>query len=236
MSHVPTIELNDGANIPQLGFGVFQIDPDETAEAVRTGTRHRLPPHRHRRDVPERGRRRAGHPRRGHRPRATCSSPASSTTASTSPTTPAAPSTSTLSELGFDYVDLFLIHWPLPTLYDGDFVSTWQALEEFKARRPRPQHRRVELPGRPPRAAGHRDRHGACGQPDRGAPVLRQRRGARLRAEARHRDRGVVADRAGRGARRPGRRGASPRRRASRRRRSCCAGTSSAATSCSRSR
>jgi 2,5-diketo-D-gluconate reductase A len=26
---------------------------------------------------------------------------------------------------------LFLIHWPLPTLYDGDFVSTWHVLEEF---------------------------------------------------------------------------------------------------------
>src|SRR5919107_75792 len=38
----------------------------------------------------------------------------------------------TLSDLGFDYVDLFLIHWPLPTLYNGDFVSTWKTLEEFR--------------------------------------------------------------------------------------------------------
>jgi len=28
-------------------------------------------------------------------------------------------------------VDLFLIHWPLPTLYNGDFVSTWKTLEEI---------------------------------------------------------------------------------------------------------
>jgi 2,5-diketo-D-gluconate reductase A len=35
----------------------------------------------------------------------------------------------TLAELGFDHVDLFLIHWPLPNRYGGDFVSTWRALE-----------------------------------------------------------------------------------------------------------
>jgi 2,5-diketo-D-gluconate reductase A len=37
----------------------------------------------------------------------------------------------TLSALGFDYVDLFLIHWPLPARYGGDFASTWRTLEEF---------------------------------------------------------------------------------------------------------
>lgn len=38
----------------------------------------------------------------------------------------------TLEKLGTQYIDLFLIHWPLPTRYDGDYVSTWQTLEEFK--------------------------------------------------------------------------------------------------------
>ena len=44
MTNVPAIALNDGATIPQLGFGVFQIEPDETAAAVKTaldiGYRH----------------------------------------------------------------------------------------------------------------------------------------------------------------------------------------------------
>src|SRR5258707_600758 len=41
---VPTIELNDGRPIPQLGFGVFLIPPNETERAVavalETGYRH----------------------------------------------------------------------------------------------------------------------------------------------------------------------------------------------------
>ena len=37
----------------------------------------------------------------------------------------------TLSKLGVDRLDLFLIHWPVPTLYDGDFVTTWKAMLEL---------------------------------------------------------------------------------------------------------
>ena len=44
MTTVPDLALNNGQTIPQLGFGVFQIEPDETAEAVQraleVGYRH----------------------------------------------------------------------------------------------------------------------------------------------------------------------------------------------------
>ena len=36
-----------------------------------------------------------------------------------------------LDRLGLDHVDLFLIHWPLPTRYDGDYASTWRTLTEL---------------------------------------------------------------------------------------------------------
>lgn len=39
----------------------------------------------------------------------------------------------TLADLRTDYVDLFLIHWPLPSLYGGDVALPWPVLEEFHA-------------------------------------------------------------------------------------------------------
>jgi len=130
MTDVPDVSLNDGRTIPQLGFGVFQIDPAETAQAVRTaievGYRHidTAEMYGNEKEVGE-GVRSSGIDRDDvfvtsklnnsfHRPddarRAF---------------------DGTLEALGFDHVDLFLIHWPLPTRYDGDFVSTWKAMEEF---------------------------------------------------------------------------------------------------------
>src|SRR3954463_7453326 len=44
MTSVPTITLNDGHSIPQLGFGVFKVDPTETerivSDALEVGYRH----------------------------------------------------------------------------------------------------------------------------------------------------------------------------------------------------
>jgi 2,5-diketo-D-gluconate reductase A len=128
---VPTIELNDGHRIPQLGFGVFQIDPAETAQAVATaleiGYRHI--------DTAEMYRNEAGV---GEAIRASGLDRGDVYVTSKLnngfhlPDDARRAFDGTLEALGFDHVDLFLIHWPLPTLYDGDFVSTWKTLEEFK--------------------------------------------------------------------------------------------------------
>ena len=129
---IPAVGLNDGTEIPQLGFGVFQIPPEETQRAVEialeAGYRHidTAQMYGNERGVGEAVR--ASGLDRGdvyitsklnngyHEPDAARRA-----------------FDRTLTALGMDHVDLFLIHWPLPTLYDGDFVSTFKTLEEFRA-------------------------------------------------------------------------------------------------------
>ncbi|WP_059016235.1 aldo/keto reductase [Mycobacterium sp. M26] len=131
-SQVPQLTLNDGTTIPQFGFGVFQIPPDETAEAVRTaleiGYRHI--------DTAEMYQNEKG-VGQGIRDSGIDRSEVYITSKLNNsfhkPDDARRAFDATIDALGFDYVDLFLIHWPLPTLYDGDFVSTWKTLEEFKA-------------------------------------------------------------------------------------------------------
>jgi 2,5-diketo-D-gluconate reductase A len=131
MSDVPTIELNDGARIPQLGFGVFQIPADETAAAVKAaleiGYRHidTAEMYGNERGVGQ-GVQDAG------LDRADVYITSKLNNGFHRPDDARRAFDDTLSALASDYVDLFLIHWPLPTLYDGDFVSTWHVLEEFK--------------------------------------------------------------------------------------------------------
>lgn len=130
MSQVPTIELNDGVSIPQLGFGVFQIKPDETAAAVKKaleiGYRHidTAEMYGNERQVAQ-GIRDAG------LDRGDVFVTSKLNNGFHKPDDARRAFDETLKKLDSDYVDLFLIHWPLPTLYDGDFVSTWKVFEEF---------------------------------------------------------------------------------------------------------
>src|SRR3954465_1486869 len=132
MSSIPRIELNDGTQIPQLGFGVFQIDPGRTAEAVKAaleiGYRHidTAEMYENEKGV-GRGIRDAG------LDRADAFITSKLNNGFHKPDDARRAFDQTLAALESDYVDLFLIHWPLPTLYDGDFVSTWNVLEEFKS-------------------------------------------------------------------------------------------------------
>jgi 2,5-diketo-D-gluconate reductase A len=130
LTAVPQITLNNGRSIPQLGFGVFQIEPKDTAEAVSTalqaGYRHidTAEMYGNEREVGE-AVAKSGLDRSDIFVTSKLSNDAHL------PEDARLAFELSLQELGFDYLDLFLIHWPLPTRYDGDFVSTWKALEEF---------------------------------------------------------------------------------------------------------
>ena len=123
-----TITLNNGTVIPQIGLGVFRTpDGDTTVNAVQTalenGYRHidTAMIYRNETSVGE-GIRRSGVPRgdlfvttklwnddiRAHRGKEAFQE--------------------SLDRLGMDYVDLYLIHWPVP----GCYLSTWKVLEEIQ--------------------------------------------------------------------------------------------------------
>jgi 2,5-diketo-D-gluconate reductase A len=128
---VPTIRLNNGVEIPQLGFGVYQVPPEDTADAVATaleiGYRHidTAEMYGNEKGVGEAVARAGldrgevfvtsklnnGFHRRDDALRAFDQS---------------------LADLGLEYLDLFLIHWPLPGI-DVDYIETWKAMEEIYA-------------------------------------------------------------------------------------------------------
>lgn len=126
---VPDLTLHDGTSIPQLGFGVFQVPPPETAAtvtaALEAGYRHI--------DTAQMYGNEAGV---GDAIKASgiARDDLYVTTKLNNgfhrPDDARREIDASLERLGLDQVDLFLIHWPLPTRYDGDFVQTWRALIE----------------------------------------------------------------------------------------------------------
>ena len=130
--NIPSIPLNDGHRIPQFGFGTYKMPSDDVVRtlpfALREGYRHIDTAQMYsNEEAVGRAIKESGVPREDifltskldnpyHEPDAARRSFAES-----------------LEKLDTDYVDLFLIHWPLPAQYGGDYLSTWKVLEEFKA-------------------------------------------------------------------------------------------------------
>lgn len=125
---VPRIALNNGTSIPQLGFGVFRVDPDEAqrvvSDALAAGYRHldTAAAYRNEEGV-GRAIAESGIPRDqlwvttklSNKDHARASEAIDES----------------LRRLGLDYVDLYLIHWPMPAV--DDYVATWRAMVEIAA-------------------------------------------------------------------------------------------------------
>jgi 2,5-diketo-D-gluconate reductase A len=130
MTQVPNIRLNNGVEIPQFGFGVFQVPPEETAQAVRealdAGYRHI--------DTAEMYENEEGVGKalaESGLPRDEVFLTTKLNNSNHGHDAALRAMDESLAKLGVEYVDLFLIHWPRPK--DGRYVETWRALEKIAA-------------------------------------------------------------------------------------------------------
>jgi 2,5-diketo-D-gluconate reductase A len=129
MTAVPTLKMNDGNQIPQLGFGVFQIDPDETTEPVRIAldVGYRLidtaQGYSNEEAVGE-ALRNSGIPREDVfvTTKLTNSQQGRDKTL--------AAFDDSMRKLRLEVLDLFLIRWPVPTA--DLYVETWKAFDELR--------------------------------------------------------------------------------------------------------
>ncbi|MFT3661393.1 MAG: aldo/keto reductase [Gordonia sp. (in: high G+C Gram-positive bacteria)] len=127
MTTVPQIVLDGDVAIPQLGFGVFQIKPEDTAAAVsqalEAGYRHIDTAQMYGNEaqvgkaVAESG-----------IPRDEIFVTSKLSNAAHDPAAAREATERSVDALGGP-MDLYLIHWPMPAV--GDFVQTWRTMQEF---------------------------------------------------------------------------------------------------------
>jgi 2,5-diketo-D-gluconate reductase A len=126
---VPTIKLNDGHDIPQLGFGVFKVDPDETerivSDALEAGYRHIDTAAVYGNEV---GVGRAIAASGISRDELFITTKLWNSDQGTQSAFDAIDLS--LEKLGLDSVDLYLIHWPRPDL--DRYLETWLAMEQIR--------------------------------------------------------------------------------------------------------
>jgi 2,5-diketo-D-gluconate reductase A len=127
--HLPRIPLRGDIEIPQLGFGVFQVPPEDTADvvakALETGYRHidTASAYANEEGVGQ-AVRDAGLPRGEVFVTTKCANDDHGFEQAKRALR------TSLDRLGVDHVDLYLIHWPVPAR--DRYVETWQALIELQ--------------------------------------------------------------------------------------------------------
>jgi len=128
MATVPAIELNNSVSIPQLGFGVFQVPPAETQRAVEAaleaGYRHIDTAAAYRNESGVGAALKASGIAREDLFITTKLRNGEQSMARKA-------FDNSLQELGLDYVDLYLIHWPVPA--QNLYVQVWKELEKIQA-------------------------------------------------------------------------------------------------------
>lgn len=127
---IPLISLRDGTHIPQLGFGTYLVDradaPEVVAAALEAGYRHI--------DTAQMYGNEAGVGEaitRSGIVRDELYVTTKLSTANHRPDDVRRSFDQSLRDLRVDYVDLFLMHWPMPNRYDGNFPATWSAMAEL---------------------------------------------------------------------------------------------------------
>ncbi|MDT7581010.1 MAG: 2,5-diketo-D-gluconate reductase [Pseudonocardiales bacterium] len=128
MTEVPNITLNNGVTIPQLGFGVFQIEPEQTRAAtlaaLEVGYRHIDTAQRYGNEAE------VGEAlRESGLDRAEVFVTSKLNNGFHAHDDALREFDRSLERMQLEHLDLFLIHWPLPDV--GDYVETWQAMQEI---------------------------------------------------------------------------------------------------------
>jgi 2,5-diketo-D-gluconate reductase A len=125
---VPNVTLNNSVQIPQLGFGVFQVPPEETQriveDALEAGYRHIDTAAAYGNEAAVGAAIAASGIRREDIFLTTKLRNGEQGTAREA-------FRNSRRELGVDYVDLYLIHWPVPSR--NLFTDAWKAMEELHA-------------------------------------------------------------------------------------------------------
>jgi 2,5-diketo-D-gluconate reductase A len=126
---IPSLTLHDGVEIPRLGFGVFQVPPEETQSVVQlaldAGYRHidTAAAYRNERGV-------GAAIAASILPREDVFVTTKLWNSQQGFDATLAAFEASLGRLDLDYVDLYLIHWPVPS--EDRYVDTWRAFERIK--------------------------------------------------------------------------------------------------------